>query len=63
LELEVVSDSSMVMNSSEVFGELGENREEERGTEAKLEFDGGAGLLIGHQGRRLESWCGGRRCW
>jgi hypothetical protein len=33
LELEVVSDSSMVMNSDEVFGELGENGEEERGTE------------------------------
>jgi hypothetical protein len=33
LELEVVSDSSMVMNPGEVFGELGENGEEERGTE------------------------------
>jgi hypothetical protein len=33
LELKVVSDSSMVMNSGEVFGELGENGEEKRGTE------------------------------
>jgi hypothetical protein len=63
LEPKVVSDNNMVMNSSEVFGELGENREEERGTEAKLGFGGGAGLLIGHQGRRHESWRGGRRCW
>jgi hypothetical protein len=55
LELEVVSDSSMVMNSGEVVGELGENREEERGTEAELGFGGGAGLLIGHRGRRHES--------
>jgi hypothetical protein len=33
LEPEVVSDISMVMNSGKVFGELGENGEEERGTE------------------------------
>jgi hypothetical protein len=60
---EVVSVDGAVMNSDEVFGELGENREEERGTKAKLGFGGGAGLLIGHQGRRHKSWCGGRWCW
>jgi hypothetical protein len=63
LELEVISDSSMVMNSGEVFGELGEDREEEKGTEAELGFGSGARLLIGHQGRRHESWHGRRRCW
>jgi hypothetical protein len=63
LELEVVSDSSMVMNSDEVFGELGENREEERGTEAELGFGGGVGLLIGYRGRRHESWRWQWRCW
>jgi hypothetical protein len=50
LELEVVSDSSMVMNSGEVFGEQGENREEERNRE----------IEIGRRRSRVPRWCSRR---
>jgi hypothetical protein len=60
---EVVSVNGVVMNSGKLLWVMARNREDERGTETDLGFGGGAGLLIGHQGRRHESWRGRRRCW